>query len=55
MRRNLSYLLLARATHIFLLFVYIPIAVNHTFNATPPERLQQCRLAQTQMLNFCIT
>jgi len=35
-------LLLARATHIMVLcFTHIPFVVNHTINATPPERLQQ--------------
>jgi len=27
--------------HIFLFFAHIPFVVNHTINATPPERLQQ--------------
>jgi len=36
------YLLLARATHIFvLLFAHIPFVVNRTFYAMPTERLQQ--------------
>ena len=36
-------LLLARATYITVLFfTHIPFVVNHTINATPPERLQQC-------------
>ena len=35
-------LLLARATYIMVLFfTHIPFMVNHTINATPPERLQQ--------------
>ena len=38
--RNLL-LLLARATYIVLFFPHIPFVVNHTVNATPPERLQQ--------------
>jgi len=34
--------LLARATYIMVLFfTHIPFVVNHTINATPPERLQQ--------------
>ena len=34
-------LLLARATDMMVLFfTYIPFVVNHTINATPPERLQ---------------
>ena len=35
-------LLLARATYIMVLFfTHIAFVVNHTINATPPERLQQ--------------
>jgi len=34
-------LLLAHATHMMLFFPHIPFVVNHTINATPPERLQQ--------------
>jgi len=35
-------LLLARGTHMMVLFfTHIPFTVNHTINATPPERLQQ--------------
>jgi len=35
-------LLLVRATHMMVLFFpHIPFVVNHTINATPPERLQQ--------------
>jgi len=35
-------LLLARATYVMVLFfTHIPFVVNHTINATPPERLQQ--------------
>jgi len=35
-------LLLARATYIMVLFfMHIPFVLNHTINATPPERLQQ--------------
>ena len=35
-------LLLARPTHMMVLFfTHIPFVVNHTFNAIPPERLQQ--------------
>jgi len=34
-------LLLARASYIMVLFfTHIPFMVNHTINATPPERLQ---------------
>jgi len=34
--------LLARATYIMVLFfTHIPFVVNHTINATPPERLKQ--------------
>jgi len=35
-------LLLVRATYTWVLFfAHIPFMVNHTFNATPTERLQQ--------------
>jgi len=35
-------LLLACATYIMVLFfTHFPFVVNHTINATPPERLQQ--------------
>jgi len=35
-------LLLVRAAYIMVLFfTHIPFVVNHTFNATAPERLQQ--------------
>ena len=40
-------LLLARATHMMVLFfTHIPFVVNHTINATPPERLQQSHTAR---------
>ena len=39
---GITLLLLVRATYIMLLFfTHIPFVVNHTINATPPERLQQ--------------
>jgi len=39
----ITLLLLVRAPHIcmVLFFTHIPFVVNHTFNATLPERLQQ--------------
>jgi len=38
----ITLLLLVRATYIWmLLFVHISFVVNHTFNATPAERLLQ--------------
>jgi len=37
----ITLLLLVRATYIWVLFfAHIPFVVNHTFNATPTERLQ---------------
>jgi len=40
--RNLSYYcLLALHNMMVLFFTHIPFVVNHTINATPPERLQQ--------------
>ena len=39
---GITLLLLLRATYIMVLFfTHIPFVVNHTINATPPERLQQ--------------
>jgi len=38
----ITLLLLVRATYIWVLFfTHIPFVLNHTFNATPAERLQQ--------------
>jgi len=40
------FLLLARAAYIMVLFfTHIPFVVNHTINATPPERLQQYQIS----------
>ena len=43
MRRNLSYYCLFAPCIVYwvLFFAHIPFVVNHTFNATPAERLQQ--------------
>ena len=40
-QRDHSIIACSRQTHIFLFFAHIPFVVNHTINATPPERLQQ--------------
>ena len=40
--RSLFYCLLAPHIFMVLFFMHIPFVVNHTINATPPERLQQC-------------
>ena len=40
-RRNLSYYCLLALHIMVLFFTHIPFMVNHTINATPPERLQQ--------------
>jgi len=38
----ISFTIASRATYIMVLFfAHIPFVVNHTINATPPERLQQ--------------
>jgi len=37
----ITLLLLVRAIHVFLFFTHIPFVVNHTINATSPEKLQQ--------------
>jgi len=38
---SLYYCLFAPHICMVLFFTYIPFVVNHTFSATPPERLQQ--------------
>ena len=39
---GITLLLLVRATYVYFFFLaHIPFVVNHTINATPPERLQQ--------------
>jgi len=35
-----------------LFFTHIPFVVNHTFNATPPERLQQYLTSKCQLSCF---
>jgi len=50
-------LLLARATYIMVLFfAHIPLVVNHTINATPPERFQHSFLVGVDKsdLNFAL-
>jgi len=39
--RSLYYCLFAPHVCMVLFFTHIPFVVNHTFNSTPPERLQQ--------------
>jgi len=41
MRRNHSVVACSRHIYVVLLFAHIPFVVNHTFNVTPTERLQQ--------------
>jgi len=41
MRRNHSIIACSRHVYVVLFFAHIPFVVNHTFNATPTERLQQ--------------
>jgi len=40
-RRDHSIIACSCHIHVFLFFAHIPFMVNHTINATPPERLQQ--------------
>ena len=40
-RRDHSIIACSRHACIFSIFAHIPFVVNHTINATPPERLQQ--------------
>ena len=42
MRRISLFFAWSRHTYIFLFFAHNPFVVNHTINAIPPERLQQC-------------
>jgi len=41
----------SRHAYIFLFFARIPFMVNHTINATPPERLQQPHATYKHFLN----
>ena len=41
MRRNHSVIACSRHVYVVLFFAHIPFVVNHTFNATPAETLQQ--------------
>jgi len=45
-------LLLVRATYV-LFFAHIPFVVNHTFNATPAEWLQQLHKVGVKQNNIC--
>jgi len=46
-------LLLARAAYIMVLFfTHIPFNMNHTINATPPERLQNFKALRTSCLTL---
>jgi len=47
MRRNHSRITCSRHGYILLFFAHIPFVVNNTFNATPPERVQQLPLLFT--------
>ena len=42
-RRHHSIITCSRHIYVLLFFAHIPFVVNHTFNATPPERLQLLR------------
>jgi len=44
----------SRHAYILLFFAHIPFVVNHTINATPPERLQQ-NIFQTYVETLVIT
>jgi len=43
-RRDHSIIACSRHIHVFLFCAHIPFVVNHTINATPPERLQHYRM-----------
>jgi len=48
---SLYYCLFALHIIMVLFFTHIPFVVNHTFNATPPERLQQYERSTSVMSN----
>jgi len=48
--RSLFYCLFAPHICMVLFFTHIPFVVNHTFNSTPPERLQQYFIAVKNIL-----
>ena len=50
-RRDHSIIACSRHIHTFLFFAHIPFMVNHTINATPPERLQQYQEAEHLMFS----
>ena len=50
-RRDHSVITCSHHIDILLFFVHIPFMVNHTINATPPERLQQHLLLCTNRTN----
>jgi len=50
-RRDHSIIACSRHIHVFLFFAHIPFVMNHTINATPPERLQQHQ-TQTRFCHF---
>ena len=49
----LSLLLAHAYICMVLFFTHIPIVVNHTINATPPERLQQYQCQYFSCSNWC--
>jgi len=53
-RRNHSIIACSRHLYLVLFFTHIPFVVNPAFNATPPERLQQCdtRSCAIKMVHF---
>jgi len=48
---SLYYCLFAPHICMVLFFTHIPFVVNHTINATPPERLQQCVMFTPQTVS----
>ena len=52
--RTLFYCLFAPHVCMVLFFTHIPFVVNHTINATPPERLQHNDVDKTwEFIDFC--
>jgi len=48
MRRNHSIIACSRHIYVVLFFAHIPLVVNHTFKATPTERLQHYQYTAKQ-------
>jgi len=52
--QSLYYCLFVPHICILLFLAHIPFVANHTINATPRERLQQCTFEISEQKHFCI-